>query len=374
MAAVTWRKMGGLNVAPILNAATAANEQMSEGIAGIGEAATQYADNRTETETNAFITDLMTAPDQRSRDNMIAAASEASKGFLDMEKVNVENFALGQPERDKQIKIEDEKREVANAKDLFRFEDSIQDENQAKEESFKTYEATVQYNRDLLKLDIEWDQREAEALALATSQAAREQALAKIANEKAEALNKFNKEHAETVRKNKVEEKINADKLKRELDQNTGLGLLIENQGGGVLDAAGLGMHSDDYAAWGEMRSEMLKRGLNTELVDKWMGTNIIFNDNVVFNQNDFQFSADGKDYNFGKWFQTEEEDINRLAASIMNSENDAAQKATASIKYKELFPDRTYKDFVEAYEDYDILTESMPNNADDFIKALSAK
>ena len=90
---ITWRNVGTTNPAALLNAGTAAAEQLGDGISDIGAGIDQYADARTTRETNAFLTELMQAPDQGARDNMI---NDANTAFLNMETINTENYTLGQ--------------------------------------------------------------------------------------------------------------------------------------------------------------------------------------------------------------------------------------------------------------------------------------
>ncbi len=97
MGVVTWKNIGQTNPAGILNAANDAAKAIGEGFAGVGEAAQGYADNRSASETDDFIKDLMSLGTQEERDTMIA---EAQGGWLNIDDINATNYELGAPDRE----------------------------------------------------------------------------------------------------------------------------------------------------------------------------------------------------------------------------------------------------------------------------------
>ena len=100
MAAVTWKNIAPSNPSGILNSMNASAAALATAGKGIGDAASQYVDNRQETDTNSFVSDLMAAGSQEERDAMIGAAENS---FLNMDTVSKTNYELGAPERAKQV-------------------------------------------------------------------------------------------------------------------------------------------------------------------------------------------------------------------------------------------------------------------------------
>ena len=100
MAAVTWKNIAPSNPSGLLSAANQAAKSMGEGISGIGTALQSGVDNKVESDTNAFISDLMAAGSEEERNAMISAANDS---FLNLDTVSKTNYELGAPERAKQV-------------------------------------------------------------------------------------------------------------------------------------------------------------------------------------------------------------------------------------------------------------------------------
>tara|TARA_R110002074_G_scaffold222285_2_gene393079 strand:+ start:128 stop:1312 length:1185 start_codon:yes stop_codon:yes gene_type:complete len=388
---ITWRNVGTTNPAALLNAGTAAAEQLGQGISDIGAGIDQYADARTTSETNAFLTELMQAPDQGARDNMI---NDANTAFLNMETINTENYTLGQPERDKQVKLEDEKRALTTAKDILTFEDDISDKNLIEkikgekdvlnyqdsifdanyniENSDQITAAQLKYSNDqnliiqnhekaLLRLN--QTEGNAGALKISLDAAAKKQELE---------LKKLADEYKLKEIQLKEDIKIEAARLAKELGKKTGLGLAMFNQSGGVFDEKELGMKADDFSAFAAREQELKAMGIPKNAIDKWVGQNIVFHDNGIISPNDFSFQVDGDTYKFGTVLQSEQGDLEAMAAAILNFENDLAQRATASKAYNKAFPDRKQSDFDKAWFAFDKKMLLQPNNAETFMAELA--
>ncbi len=93
---ITWRTVTGPSNA-------AANALLSKSIEGVGgafngvaDAVTGYADDRSQRDTDAFLTELNAQPDEESRQNLIQQANTA---FLDLGKVNAANRVAQTDER-----------------------------------------------------------------------------------------------------------------------------------------------------------------------------------------------------------------------------------------------------------------------------------
>ena len=388
---ITWRNVGTTNPAALLNAGTAAAEQLGEGISDIGAGIDQYTDARTTSETNAFLTELMQAPDQGARDNMI---NDANTAFLNMETINTENYTLGQPERDKQVKLEDEKRALTTAKDILTFEDGISDKNliakTAADKDVIRYQDTIYDDNYNIENS---DQILAAQLAYTNSQNLiiqdHEKALLRLNQSEANAgalkiaLDKENKaqelklkELAEEYNLKEIQLKedikVEAARLAKELGKKKGLGLALFNQTGGVFTAEELGVKADDFSAYATREQELKAMGIPKSAIDKWVGENIVFHDNGIISPNDFSFQVDGTTYKFGTILQSEQGDLDAMAASILNFENDLAQRATASKAYNKAFPDRKQSDFDKAWFAFDKKMELNPNVAETFMAELA--
>jgi len=86
MAAVTWKNIAPVNSAGVLDSINTAGQQIGEGFAGIGDAITGYADDRTARETDQFVADLMRYKDRPLEADAFIDAADNS--FLDMSRVN----------------------------------------------------------------------------------------------------------------------------------------------------------------------------------------------------------------------------------------------------------------------------------------------
>jgi hypothetical protein len=104
---ITWRNVAAPNHSGSLAAFDRASKTMSQGIAGIGEAVVDYSDDRTERDTADFVAYLQSLPDDASRRDAVANASEATRAFMDAGAVNdsvndaqLRDFAVAEEERD----------------------------------------------------------------------------------------------------------------------------------------------------------------------------------------------------------------------------------------------------------------------------------
>jgi hypothetical protein len=68
MAVATWKNIAPVNSAGILNAINESGKTIGTGIAGIGDAFTQYSDNRSTQETNDLVAALAMAGNEADRD------------------------------------------------------------------------------------------------------------------------------------------------------------------------------------------------------------------------------------------------------------------------------------------------------------------
>jgi len=89
MAAVTWRNIAPIDTSGILDSVNTAGRQIGTGIAGIGDALTGYADDRTTSETDILRHALLQAADEKAKEEIMASQdmSFIDKGVLaDIEK------------------------------------------------------------------------------------------------------------------------------------------------------------------------------------------------------------------------------------------------------------------------------------------------
>lgn len=100
MGVVTWKNIAPSNPAGILSAANAAAQAMGEGFSGVGTALQGGVDKKVQSETDDFISDLMSLETQAERDAMI---SEAETGWLNLDLINKTNYELGAPDREMDI-------------------------------------------------------------------------------------------------------------------------------------------------------------------------------------------------------------------------------------------------------------------------------
>ena len=98
MPVVTWKNIAPSNPAGILSAANEAAQAIGEGFAGVGDAALDFSEDKTQRETDAFVSELMGLETQEERDAMIAEANDA---WLNIDTINKTNYELGAPEREK---------------------------------------------------------------------------------------------------------------------------------------------------------------------------------------------------------------------------------------------------------------------------------
>ena len=68
MAAVTWKNIAPVSSAGILDSISKSGQQIGSGISGIGDAFTQYADDRSTLETNDLVAALVMAGNEADRD------------------------------------------------------------------------------------------------------------------------------------------------------------------------------------------------------------------------------------------------------------------------------------------------------------------
>lgn len=80
---ITWKNVAPTSPASILESARKASQQVGEGVAGLGQAISGYADERTQLETDAFLQGL-TGTDADLQAKKIAAADTA---WLDMSRI-----------------------------------------------------------------------------------------------------------------------------------------------------------------------------------------------------------------------------------------------------------------------------------------------
>ena len=88
MGVVTWKNIAPSNPAGILNAANQAAQTMGEGFSGVGTALQGGVDKKVQSETDDFISDLMSLETQAERDAMIG---EAESGWLNLDTINKTN-------------------------------------------------------------------------------------------------------------------------------------------------------------------------------------------------------------------------------------------------------------------------------------------
>lgn len=90
MPPITWKNVSGPNSAAALAALERAGQNLGGAISGLGETVQGYSEDRTKSETDAFIAELNNQPDDAARQAMVA---DASKAFLDMGQVSTAQTA-----------------------------------------------------------------------------------------------------------------------------------------------------------------------------------------------------------------------------------------------------------------------------------------
>ena len=335
--ALTWRdatKQG--NAASLINTIIASNKNTSANFDKFSGAIDQYAQTKTKSETDAFITQLMDPNlNTAQRSNLI---NQADTSFLDMGKVGATNYELNQPEKDlkialaseerlKNTAIEAEKRNVLDQKSLYGFKDSLEDANRAEENFNQTQiidkEAGIanEVAANLAEAEAEIKKIEAEI------KAAKELALTEIVAEKEIKLAELKEIAAVSERADEAEAKRveNVNKQKRGIEQ-------IRYKLTGGDDNIDIGMGSDDVESHGVLGVALKKYGISDYQWQKWSGDNMAWTTQGI---NGFNFNSRGTTHKFESSTglndgSTNQDDIiGHVVAAIKFDEKDQATKAS---------------------------------------------
>ena len=337
--ALTWRdatKQG--NAASLINTIIASNKNTSANFDKFSGAIDQYAQTKTKSETDAFITQLMDPNlNTAQRSNLI---NQADTSFLDMGKVGATNYELNQPEKDlkialaseerlKNTAIEAEKRNVLDQKSLYGFKDSLEDANRADENFNQTQiidkEAGIanEVAANLAEAEAEIKKIEAEI------KAAKELALTEIVAEKEIKLAELEEIAAVSERADEAEAKRveNVNKQKRGIEQ-------IRYKLTGGDDNIDIGMGSDDVESHGVLGVALKKYGISDYQWQKWSGDNMAWTTQGI---NGFNFNSRGTTHKFesstglndGIGGTNQADIIGHVVAAIKFDEKDQATKAS---------------------------------------------
>ena len=337
--ALTWRdatKQG--NAASLINTIIASNKNTSANFDKFSGAIDQYAQTKTKSETDAFITQLMDPNlNTAQRSNLI---NQADTSFLDMGKVGATNYELNQPEKDlkialaseerlKNTAIEAEKRNVLDQKSLYGFKDSLEDANRAEENFNQTQiidkEAGIanEVAANLAEAEAEIKKIEAEI------KAAKELGLAEIVAEKEIKLAELEEIAAVSERADEAEAKRveNVNKQKRGIEQ-------IRYKLTGGDDNIDIGMGSDDVESHGVLGVALKKYGISDYQWQKWSGDNMAWTTQGI---NGFNFNSRGTTHKFesstglndGIGGTNQADIIGHVVAAIKFDEKDQATKAS---------------------------------------------
>ena len=93
---ITWQNVNAANSSGIIDSYNAANKEFANAISGIGNTLQTGVKDFQNNQTNEFINALNQAPDEATRQQMIA---EAKNAFLDMSRINQANQAITGNER-----------------------------------------------------------------------------------------------------------------------------------------------------------------------------------------------------------------------------------------------------------------------------------
>lgn len=121
---ITWQTVRGGDNAAALNLIRQSQQDLANAVQGVGGALQQGVDRYVGNQTDQFLHALNQAPDQATRDQMIAAAKTA---FLDTGRVNAANRAIISDERGAQI-FNNEMQRFANQQQMHNF--NVQDRQQ----------------------------------------------------------------------------------------------------------------------------------------------------------------------------------------------------------------------------------------------------
>ena len=335
--ALTWRdatKQG--NAASLINTIIASNKNTSANFDKFSGAIDQYAQTKTKSETDAFITQLMDPNlNTAQRSNLI---NQADTSFLDMGKVGATNYELNQPEKDlkialaseerlKNTAIEAEKRNVLDQKSLYGFKDSLEDANR-EDENFNQLqiidkEAGIanEVAADLAEAEAEIKKIEAEI------KAATNLGLAEIVAEKEIKLAEL-KEIAEV---SKRADEAEAKRVENVNNQKRGIEQIRYKLTGGD-DNIDIGMGSDDVESHGVLGVALKKYGISDYQWQKWSGDNMAWTTQGI---NGFNFNSRGITHKFHSSTglndgSTNQDDIiGHVVAAIKFDEKDQATKAS---------------------------------------------
>ena len=337
--ALTWRdgsKQG--NAASLINTIIASNKNASANFDKFSGAIDQYAQTKTKSETDAFITQLMDPNlNTAQRSNLI---NQADTSFLDMGIVGATNYELNQPEKDlkialaseerlKNTTIDAEKRNLLDQKSLYGFQDTIQDQNRD-DENFNQLqiidkEAGIASDvaLDLAASNAEIRKVEAEL------QAAKELGLAELANEKAIELAKLE----EIALKSKRDDEAEAIRVERVANQKRGIEKIRYKLTGGD-DKIDIGMGSDDVESHGVLGVALQKYGISNYRYEQWSGNSMAW---TTEGTNGFTFTSRGIMHKFesstglndGIGGTNQADIIGHVVAAIKFDEKDQATKAS---------------------------------------------
>lgn len=335
MAVVTWKSMTGPNFGPELAANANAIKLFRDSISNVGDSITKLGDDREKSVTEDFMQTLMAEDTIEGREALIA---QADPSFLNLEKINKENYALGEDERtlNTQLDLEDRKQKADSLlyKRDVAYEDKLNERELAEDktvldariareaELLKTenartdtlYANSLVDNKKLLDDDFERRQQALKdaaeiatntALAKATSDKEKLEIKLQKENELKEKLDIAKKSQEFNLKELENIEENNKTYLKNLADEASALSGIYTKAAGGDKNytSESLGYDQNDSNAFGVMRTAVLNRlkiDVNDRAAiadfDRFLAREITFNNNfgLLFDMNDFTFEKEG--------------------------------------------------------------------------------
>ena len=364
-APLTWKTVqrdGGAEKALAL--AAQAGRDIGSAFDSAGETLTGFGEKKTDTETDAFIANLMSMGSDSERQ---AAIAEADKSFLDLGRVAERTYELGADERALETQLAKEQRDLATQiaqegreqeyessifdRDVKYEEDINQREideaktvlgEEQKREDFLTMMAEKRENevrlmeemqeenlldkgfeQDKTLIDIEFNERTKEndlkftrerslitqrykleaknAEAAAVTKAAGEQAIADIEAKRDIELAKIEQMEKVELKELEYQAELSEINAKAKAKEGSGINKLMKRYSvDGTIKETDL--DSNDVEAFSAANLEMVQnRGITQEQFDEFTGDKVNFVDRKVWGPNYFTFEFRGKESKFGK-------------------------------------------------------------------------
>ena len=341
MAVVSWKSMTSPNFGPELAANANAIKLFRDSVSNVGDSITKLGEDREKSVTEDFMRTLMAEDTIEGREALIA---QADTSFLDLEKVNKENYALGDDERALNTQLELEKRNVAaeniintreigeaktivNASnkreddlldDAIKYEESIDTRDNKREDKVRMLEQKF-ITEERLYGEMIQDER-------LLDEAAAKESLANIESELQQELALIEKDKDIEVKRIAENSKLSKKVLENEIKKGTGLEKIMNRYSiNGQIVSTDISAAAS--ASYNDAKQLMMDRGITGEQFDLFTGDNVNWNDRKLKGPNKFTFSYLGEEYHFGKKLfanflfnnigGNDESDMNALEAAI---------------------------------------------------------